>query len=80
MQTLKLTKRYEKYTEYKDSGVEWLGKIPEEWKVEKNKIAFSFKKEVVGERKNDFKILSLTMQHIKSLNQVISLCVFSTWM
>lgn len=35
MQTLKLTKKYEKYPEYKDSGVEWLGKIPESWSVSK---------------------------------------------
>ncbi len=31
MQTLKLTKKYETYPEYKNSGVEWLGKIPKEW-------------------------------------------------
>ena len=64
MQTLKLTKKYETYPEYKDSGVEWLGKIPKGWRVEKNKVAFSFKKEVVGERKNDFKILSLTLKGV----------------
>jgi len=33
MQTLKLTKKYETYPEYKDSGVEWLGKIPTGWKL-----------------------------------------------
>lgn len=33
MQTLKLKKKYEKYPEYKDSGVEWIGKIPSEWGV-----------------------------------------------
>jgi type I restriction enzyme S subunit len=33
MQTLKLTKKYETYPEYKDSGVEWLGKIPKGWKL-----------------------------------------------
>lgn len=33
MQALKLTKKYDKYTEYKDSGVEWLAKIPGEWSV-----------------------------------------------
>jgi type I restriction enzyme S subunit len=33
MQTLKLTKKYEKYPEYKDSGAEWLGKIPKDWDV-----------------------------------------------
>jgi type I restriction enzyme S subunit len=31
METLKLTKKYEKYPEYKDSGIEWVGKIPSEW-------------------------------------------------
>lgn len=33
MQALKLTKKYETYPEYKDSGVEWLGKIPKGWKL-----------------------------------------------
>ncbi len=33
MQTLKLTKKYEKYTEYKDSGIEWLERIPTSWKA-----------------------------------------------
>ncbi len=42
MQKLKLTKRYEKYPEYKDSGVEWLGKIPEGWKINKLKRLFDF--------------------------------------
>ncbi len=33
MQTLKLTKKYEKYPEYKDSGVEWFGMVPKCWSV-----------------------------------------------
>jgi type I restriction enzyme S subunit len=35
MQTLKLTKKYETYPEYKDSGVKWLGAIPSDWKMRK---------------------------------------------
>lgn len=35
MQTLKLTKKYEIYPEYKDSGIEWLGAIPNDWKMRK---------------------------------------------
>jgi type I restriction enzyme S subunit len=31
MPTLKLTKKYSTYHEYKDSGVEWLGKVPKDW-------------------------------------------------
>ena len=33
MQKIKLTKKYDKYPEYKDSGVEWLGKIPKNWNI-----------------------------------------------
>lgn len=33
MQTLKITKKYQKYPEYKDSGVEWFGNIPKGWGV-----------------------------------------------
>lgn len=40
MQTLKLTKKYEKYPEYKDSGVEWLGKIPKDWVIYRAKNLF----------------------------------------
>lgn len=42
MQALKLTKKYEKYPEYKDSGVEWLGDIPKGWEKNKLKRLFSF--------------------------------------
>lgn len=40
MQTLKLTKKYEKYPEYKDSGVVWIGAIPTDWKVARAKNLF----------------------------------------
>ena len=30
----------EKYDNYKDSGIEWIGEIPEHWKVEKFKYLF----------------------------------------
>jgi restriction endonuclease S subunit len=45
MQTLKLTNKYETYPEYKDSGVEWLGKIPKGW--DKRKIK-TFSKTLAG--------------------------------
>jgi len=32
--------RLEKYPSYKDSGVEWLGEIPEHWEVIKFKHLF----------------------------------------
>lgn len=33
METKNVATAFEKYPAYKDSGVEWLGRIPEEWKV-----------------------------------------------
>jgi type I restriction enzyme S subunit len=32
-----MTKKWQPYPTYKDSGVEWLGAIPEHWKVKKLK-------------------------------------------
>ena len=36
--------KLEKYSSYKDSGVEWLGEIPEEWEIQKVKNIFNFSK------------------------------------
>ncbi len=36
--------RYKAYPEYKDSGVEWLGKVPEHWGDSKARYLFSFGK------------------------------------
>jgi len=61
MQKLKLKKEYQKYPEYKNSGVDWIGKIPKEWNVDKLKAGFNFEKgknaglftqEYVGSDKN----------------------------
>lgn len=35
MNTATETKRYKPYPEYKDSGVEWLGDVPEHWEVDR---------------------------------------------
>ena len=32
--------KYRSDNEMKDSGIEWLGKIPKEWEVNKNKYNF----------------------------------------
>lgn len=34
--------KYQAYPEYKDSGVEWLGKVPSHWKLIKHKYVASF--------------------------------------
>ena len=48
----------ERYSEYKDSGLEWLGEIPRHWEVIKNKYLFSESDErnVFGE----YKLLSFS--------------------
>jgi len=38
--------QYQKYNAYKDSGVLWLGKIPEHWNIDKGKYSFRHKKEI----------------------------------
>jgi len=64
MQTLKLTKKYETYPEYKDSGVEWLGMIPREWNIVSSRQLFLTTKERVGSNSADHKILSLTLKGV----------------
>lgn len=36
--------RYQPYPSYKPSGIEWLGKIPEEWEFDKFRYIFTFSK------------------------------------
>ncbi|KEO72232.1 restriction endonuclease subunit S [Anditalea andensis] len=50
-----------KYPAYKDSGVEWLGEIPEHWDTLANKYIFILKKNLVGKKSGDFVLLSLTL-------------------
>lgn len=47
----------------KDSGISWLGKIPEHWAARKIKTLFRIKKEIAG--KEGLNVLSITQQGIK---------------
>jgi len=58
---------WQAYTEYKDSGIEWLGEIPEHWafnwlrhlfRFEKGKKAQLYTKEYVGIYPGDFPVYS----------------------
>lgn len=51
--------------EMKDSGVEWIGAIPESWSVLRNKNAFSCDKLIVGNDSDKTQLLSLTTKGIK---------------
>jgi type I restriction enzyme S subunit len=50
--------RLEKYPSYKDSGVEWLGEIPEGWEITRLSTRFIERKEKVSDK--DFEPLSVT--------------------
>ena len=52
------------YPAMKDSGVEWLGQVPEHWKLVPNRALMRLRKEVVGDRADDYILLSLTKQGI----------------
>lgn len=54
--------------EMKDSGIEWVGKIPENWKVLKNKYNFELSKEIIGTKWVETQLLSLTKYGIKAIN------------
>lgn len=48
----------------KDSGVEWIGEIPEEWEVIKAKNIFMNHKDIVGDNEEKFERLSLTLNGV----------------
>ena len=48
----------------KDSGIEWIGDVPEHWDVTKNRYLFQKKKEIVGANWENTQLLSLTKKGI----------------
>lgn len=54
----------ERYSEYKDSGVKWLGEIPSHWEPSRNKAIFRETKAVVGKYSKNFTLLSLTKKGV----------------
>jgi type I restriction enzyme S subunit len=53
-----------KYDQYKNSGVEWLGEIPEHWEVLSNKNIFKLNKNLVGKKSSEYDLLSLTLNGV----------------
>lgn len=51
--------------EMKGSGIEWIGEVPNEWRIVRNKNAFVCNKELVGEKSELTQLLSLTTRGIK---------------
>lgn len=53
-----------RYNAYKESGVEWIGEIPNHWRLSKNKFILNEQKDLVGENWKDCRLLSLTKEGI----------------
>ena len=54
----------QRYEKYKDSGVDWIGEIPESWEMLSNKYIFKLKKNQVGKKSAEYDLLSLTLRGI----------------
>lgn len=60
--TQAVTKGIRPNREMKDSGIEWIGKTPEEWKILKTKYVFTIKKDIANEE--GYQVLSITQRGI----------------
>ena len=60
MQKLSLTNKYIPYLKYKESGVDWVGKVPESWDLQKLKAVFSVSRERVEDDPKVDQILSVS--------------------
>lgn len=52
------------YESFKDSGAEWIGKVPVSWELLANKHIFRIKKNLVGKLSDEYDLLSLTLKGI----------------
>ena len=55
--------------QYKDSGIQWIGFIPKNWRVLRNKNAFVLGKDIIGNKSSETQLLSLTTMGIKAIKQ-----------
>ncbi len=56
------------YDTYKDSGIAWIGEIPSEWEVVRQKNVFTLGKELIGDNWATTQLLSLTTKGIKCIS------------
>lgn len=59
-----VTKGLDASVPMKDSGIEWIGEIPQSWDVLKTKFCFRYRKEIAGINSDKFDRLALTMQNV----------------
>lgn len=55
---------YPCYESYKDSGYDWIGQVPSNWKDIPNKYVFNIINNKVGKKSDNYVLLSLTLQGI----------------
>lgn len=48
------------YSEYRESGLPWVGQMPDHWALAPNRAMLKKRKVLVGKRHSDYKLLSLT--------------------
>lgn len=48
----------------KNSGISWVGEIPQHWKIRRTKYCFASTKEIAGIRADDYERLALTMNGV----------------
>ena len=51
----------------RDSGIPWIGEVPEEWDVKRNSLNFDIRKTLVGENWSNMQLLSLTTNGVKNI-------------
>lgn len=56
----------------KNSGIPWVGLIPNHWSLIRNKNLYSCKKEIVGDKSNDIQLLSLTTKGVIKKGQEVT--------
>lgn len=61
-----VTKGLDNTVKFKESGVDWIGKIPEHWEVRRLKYVFKILKRIAG--REGYNILSITQKGIKVKN------------
>jgi type I restriction enzyme M protein len=54
----------------KDSGISWIGAVPEHWEFRKMHQLFKIHKEIVGDKSEDYTLLALTLRGIIPRSEV----------
>ncbi|WP_181364904.1 restriction endonuclease subunit S [Bacillus cereus] len=53
-----------RYQEYKESGFQWVGKMPSHWNIIRHKYIFKKVQRIAGERSKEYDVMSLTMRGV----------------